>query len=189
MTEVRALEKKHQNIECSSAAPAEAQQETVEPSPELHGQLTDIPCIPESQYWPTVPTFDTGPPTITIPRCSPGTLYEALHGPVATATSQERAMDHVHTEPEALPEPIAAANRPSQKRKNAVNDSDSESTRKTHTCRKCGLPMCKGVGRVDYCINLCRDCQEMGCCGCNSKWPLKDCKTGRGYSFNKKLKR
>ena len=38
------LEKKHQNIERSSAAPAVAQRETVKPSPELHGQLTDLPC-------------------------------------------------------------------------------------------------------------------------------------------------
>jgi len=133
-TEVCALEKKHQNIERSSAALAVAQRETIEPSPKPHSQLTDLPCIPELQYQPTDPTFDTGPRTITIPHRPSAILYEALHGPVATETSQARAMDHVHTEPEAVPEPIVAANRPSQKWKNAANDKDLESMRKTHTC-------------------------------------------------------
>ncbi|KAJ7462852.1 hypothetical protein FB451DRAFT_1043554, partial [Mycena latifolia] len=51
--------------------------------------------------------------------------------------------------------------------------------RHTRTCRKCAIESCPGKGKVDYCVNTCRDCGKGGkdksCIGRNPKFPDKSC--------------
>ena len=185
-TKVRALEQKYCNVEHSSAAPAIVERE-ITFEPKLLGRLPETMQPAESQYQLTM--FHAGPPNLTLH--APLTFYEALHQPESNldmlqyidptefVPNTNRPHHQTDTSETTVADPLS-----SQKCKHGSSDM-LETARKTRTCRKCGLPGCKGSSRVEYCPNPCRDCLKIVCKGRNSKHPEKDCQVGWTFYHSK----
>ncbi|KAJ7193618.1 hypothetical protein GGX14DRAFT_378783, partial [Mycena pura] len=59
------------------------------------------------------------------------------------------------------------------------SEASAKRERQSRTCRKCAIDECPGKGKVDYCVNKCRDCgkagQDKSCIGRNPKFKTKKC--------------
>jgi hypothetical protein len=107
----------------------------------------------EPQYQLTM--FRAGSPNPSV--CPPLTFYEALHRPEYNPDVLQYPTEFVPNTNRPHHQTDTAVAGPSSSRKRKHGSDKLETARKTRTCRKCGLPGCKGSSRVEYCPNPCRD--------------------------------